>query len=264
MLQFPAWKIVLIVLVCLIGVVFAFPNTFYSRVEQANDAQAEVARGEALTAERQAAIDGWPSFLPSGLINLGLDLRGGAHLLVEVAVEDVYGERTEALWPELRDDLRGIEGIGRVIQQDGPADELRVSIENTDLMPQALEAARALTQPVVSITGVGSFDYIVSSDGDQVVMALSDAEKTATDDRTMQQSLEIIRRRVDESGTREPTIQRQGADRILGAGARDRLRRRAVGADRPDGEAGLSHRGRPDGRPEPARGRAQRHLPVGG
>jgi preprotein translocase subunit SecD len=52
-------------------------------------------------------------------------------------------------------------------------------------------------------------------DGADIVIRLSDAERQATDDRTVQQSLEIIRRRIDEVGTREPTIQRQGADRIL-------------------------------------------------
>ena len=48
-----------------------------------------------------------------------------------------------------------------------------------------------------------------------MIVTLSEAEKLATDDRTMAQSLEIIRRRVDEAGTREPTIQRQGTDRVL-------------------------------------------------
>jgi preprotein translocase subunit SecD len=55
----------------------------------------------------------------------------------------------------------------------------------------------------------------VRADGADIVVQLSEAEKRATDDRTMQQSLEIIRNRVDEAGTREPTIQRQGDDRIL-------------------------------------------------
>jgi preprotein translocase subunit SecD len=53
------------------------------------------------------------------------------------------------------------------------------------------------------------------AEGNDIVVQLSEAEKQATDERTMQQSLEIIRRRVDEAGTREPTIQRQGDDRIL-------------------------------------------------
>ena len=49
----------------------------------------------------------WPNWLPSSLVNLGLDLRGGAHLLAEVKVEDVYESRMEAMWPEIRDALRG-------------------------------------------------------------------------------------------------------------------------------------------------------------
>jgi preprotein translocase subunit SecD len=76
-------------------------------------------------------------------------------------------------------------------------------------------AVRALARPVVSLTGVGASTLDVSGQGDTADRRLSEAERSATDDRTMQQSVEIVRRRVDEAGTREPTIQRQGADRIL-------------------------------------------------
>ena len=63
---------------------------------------------------------------------------------------------------------------------------------------------------------MGAQDIAVSAEGDILVVTLSDTEeRRATDERTMQQSLEIVRRRIDEAGTREPTIQRQGADRIL-------------------------------------------------
>ena len=98
MLQIPAWKRILILGVCLAGLVFAFPNAFYSRVEQHNDALAEIeAMGS--TPERLIAVESWPSFLPSTLVNLGLDLRGGAHLLAEVHVEDVYAGRMDGYWP---------------------------------------------------------------------------------------------------------------------------------------------------------------------
>jgi preprotein translocase subunit SecD len=69
--------------------------------------------------------------------------------------------------------------------------------------------------PVVSLTGVGSASLEARGEGDVLIVSLSEAEKIATDDRTMQQSVEIVRRRVDEAGTREPTIQRQGENRIL-------------------------------------------------
>jgi len=67
----------------------------------------------------------------------------------------------------------------------------------------------------VTLTGVGQTDIEVAGSGDIITVQLSEAERAATDSRTIQQSLEIIRRRVDEVGTREPTIQRQGTDRIL-------------------------------------------------
>ena len=72
-----------------------------------------------------------------------------------------------------------------------------------------------MAKPVFSITGARRREFEARADGDQLVITLTDAQKTALDQRTMQQSLEIIRRRVDEAGTREPSIQRQGADRIL-------------------------------------------------
>ncbi|MEO0385908.1 MAG: protein translocase subunit SecD [Pseudomonadota bacterium] len=216
MLNLSPFKKILIALVCLAGVIFASPNLFYSTVEGANDARAKAEAGAALTLSDEAAIAGWPGFLPSALVNLGLDLRGGAHLLVEVAVEQVYEERLEGLWPEVRNALRDLRAeVGTVRRQGIEDGVLRVSIGTPEGMQAALVAVRQLTQPVVSLTGVASRDFEVRSDGADLLIAISDAEKIATDNRTMEQSLEIIRRRVDETGTREPTIQRQGADRIL-------------------------------------------------
>ena len=216
MLHFPMWKQTLIWLICLAGLAFALPNGFYTTVEQHNDAIAALETGVAETPEIAAARDAWPEFLPSGIVNLGLDLRGGAHVLVEVNVKDVYQDRLDAMWPAVRDVLREQkELIGSVRRQDSGENELRVRIGNAEAMRDALIAVNTLTRPVVSLTGAGARDFEVVVSGDEIVMTLSEAERIATDDRTMLQSLEIIRRRVDEAGTREPTIQRQGADRIL-------------------------------------------------
>ncbi|MGB0797092.1 MAG: protein translocase subunit SecD, partial [Paracoccaceae bacterium] len=102
MLQIDLWKRVLIWAFCALGLLFALPNGFYTRVEAYNDAQKAIDLGG--VAGQEAAS--WPSFLPSSLVNLGLDLRGGAHLLAEVQVDDVYKARMKAIWPELRDILR--------------------------------------------------------------------------------------------------------------------------------------------------------------
>lgn len=215
MLQIPLWKRLVIWALVALGLWFAMPNAFYTTVEGHNDAVAEIeALGE--TPERAVARDAWPGWLPGTLVNLGLDLRGGAHLLAEVKVEDVYASRLDAMWPEVRNALREKRAeIGTIRRQDSAPGELRVRISKPEAMGAALEAVRALAQPVVSLTGVGSNDIEVAGADGEIIVTLSEAEKLATDERTLQQSLEIIRRRVDEVGTREPTIQRQGSDRIL-------------------------------------------------
>lgn len=212
------WKRTLIVLICAWGIIGAIPNLFYGNVERHNDAAAAIeAAGGIVTRDQEADLALWPSFLPSALMNLGLDLRGGAHLLAEVRVEDVYKTRIDALWPEVRDALRDIrDQVGNVREMpSGDPAVLRVLIGNPESMPAALEAVGALNDNIVSLTGVGASTLDITSQGSEIIIQLSEAEKQATDGRTMQQSLEIIRRRIDEVGTREPTIQRQGADRIL-------------------------------------------------
>ncbi|WP_170343886.1 protein translocase subunit SecD [Ruegeria atlantica] len=215
MLQIDTWKRVLIWLVCVTGLLMALPNAFYTRVEQSNDAKAAIELGVD-TPEMQAEAGQWPNWLPSSLVNLGLDLRGGAHLLAEVQVQDVYETRMEAMWPEIRDALRDERStVGTIRRQESAPDEIRVRISQPEGMSRALEVVRGLARQVQTLTGVGATDIEAHADGDTLVVKLSEAEKLASDDRTVRQSLEIIRRRIDEVGTREPTIQRQGADRIL-------------------------------------------------
>ncbi|MGB3146790.1 MAG: protein translocase subunit SecD [Paracoccaceae bacterium] len=216
MMHMALWKRLFIWGLCLAAVVFAAPNFFYARVERHNDAAAKLTAGAAETAELSADLAAWPSYLPSDIVNLGLDLRGGAHLLAEVAVEDVYKSRMDGFWPELRKQLGAERAtIGGIRRVQGPTGELRVTIEKPDGMARAIEVAESLASPVVTLTGIGHNDIEVSSEGRVLILKLSDVEKAATDDRTIQQSLEIVRRRVDAVGTREPTIQRQGENRIL-------------------------------------------------
>ncbi|WP_424986616.1 protein translocase subunit SecD [Microbulbifer sp. S227A] len=215
MLQFELWKKVLIWSVCAVGLWLALPNAFYTRVETHNDALAAIEmQGQSQELDAEAAL--WPNWMPSALVNLGLDLRGGAHLLAEVKVEDVYESRMQAMWPEIRDTLRPERAtIGTIRLQPSDPQEIRVKISQPEGMARALEVVRELARPIQTLTGVGANDIEVRGEGDVLIVTLSEAEKLASDDRTVRQSLEIIRRRIDEVGTREPTIQRQGADRIL-------------------------------------------------
>ena len=205
MLQIALWKRFTIWALCIGGLILAMPNAFYSRVETFNDAKLS-----------NETSDKWPSFLPSSLVNLGLDLRGGAHLLAEVQVSDVYEQRMAALWPDVRDILRAErDKVGTIRLQKGKFDELRIKLSNPTEIGTGIKLLEALAKPVSSVGNIGKFDLDIVSEDDEIIVRLSDAERRATDDRTMQQALEIIRRRIDEVGTREPTIQRQGSDRIL-------------------------------------------------
>jgi len=216
MLQIDLWKRVLIWGTVALGLLLALPNGFYNRVETYNDAAAAVERG-VNPSELQEELALWPDWMPSGLVNLGLDLRGGAHLLAEVQVGDVYKARLEGMWPEVRDLLREErDRLGAIRLQDTENAELRVRmVERPEMAGEAAALVRGLARPVTSLTGAGATDIAVSSMGADVIVRLSEAEQRATDERTVRQALEIIRRRIDETGTREPTIQRQGADRIL-------------------------------------------------
>ncbi|SNS81996.1 protein translocase subunit SecD [Tropicimonas sediminicola] len=228
MLQFPLWKRLLITGVTAVILLMAMPNLFYPRVERHNDALKTIeTSGE--TPELAADVAGWPSWLPSSLVNLGLDLRGGAYLLADVQVADVYADRMDNYWPEVRDALRDErDTVGAIRRIDAPVGELQVRIGNPDGMARALEVVRGLSRPILTLTGAGAQDIEVSGSGDVLTLQLSEAEKRATDDRTLQHSVEIVRRRVDEVGTREPSIQRQGDTRIViqvpGIGSADELK----------------------------------------
>jgi preprotein translocase subunit SecD len=215
MLQIDLWKRLAIIAACVVGVLLALPNAFYTRVEQSNDAIAAIAVSGG-TPELTQQAKQWPGWLPSSLVNLGLDLRGGAHLMAEVKVADVYVARMQSMWPEIRDLLRPERAtIGTIRLQPSPGDELRIRISQPEGMETALKIVRGIARPIQSLTGVGSSDIEVSGSGDIITVRLSEAEKLASDDRTVRQALEIVRRRIDEVGTREPTIMRQGTDRIL-------------------------------------------------
>ena len=122
------WKRILIWGTCALALLIATPNLFYNQVERYNDAVSAQERGEEVSEDDLAA---WPGFLPSFLLNLGLDLRGGAHLLAEVQVSDVYADRVRrAFGPRCGDQLREAArygGRGAAYAFGNDAGELRPS-----------------------------------------------------------------------------------------------------------------------------------------
>ncbi|MCZ6522472.1 MAG: protein translocase subunit SecD, partial [Alphaproteobacteria bacterium] len=192
MLDFPRWKIILVVAICLTGLVFALPNLL----------------------SRDTA-ESLPKWLPNQQINLGLDLQGGSHLLLEVETAAVVRERlldmVQATRSVLRTERIGYTGLG--VQRQSVV----LSVREPEDQARALEILRELATPIQpGMFGGGGRDIEVEG-GDDGSITIRLTEQAIADRKqsAVAQSIESVRRRVDETGTREPTIQRQGEERIL-------------------------------------------------
>ena len=208
MLKFPLWKILLILMPCLWGIYSFSPHFFYSQVEKYNDLKKS---GIAETQQPLLEPQLWYDWAPSDLVNLGLDLRGGAHVLVEVNLEDVYSERIQNFWPEIRKNLRAIRNEVGSFSQEVSAlnDSLIITISKKEGIEKAISFLNK------ELSSKNDILEILRFEDNKIKVSFDEQEKRKIDNQTMDQSLEIIRRRVDEAGTREPTIQKQGSRRIL-------------------------------------------------
>jgi len=190
MLFFTRWKAAAILLFALVACLCTLPNFFTDSM-----------------AKR------WPALAQRHLV-LGLDLQGGSHLLLEVDSNAVRKERLQSLDDDVLRVLRQarIPFTGRAIV--GNAVQVRIT-RPTDL-DNALAKLRELSTPLSGILGAsGQRTLDVSESGGLITLTPSDAAITERIRRAVDQSIQIIERRVNELGTTEPTIQREGIDRIL-------------------------------------------------
>ena len=216
MLNFSRLKVALIFVPCLWAVYASIPHLNYERVERFNDAKLVSQTGNSDSKILEEDLKSWPNWLSSKIVNLGLDLRGGAHLLVEVSLEDVYTERLDSIWTEVRSELRQMrDTVGSFRRIENGVGSLKVQIQNQSNITDAVVSIQKLSKPIASLSSLNAKSFLVTSSDNSLIINLSVEEKKNLDERTMSQSLEIIRRRVDEAGTREPSIQRQGNRRIL-------------------------------------------------
>ena len=192
MLDFPAWKnwsIWLTVFVCFL---LAVPN--------------------ALTPSQLAMI---PDGLPKSQLPLGLDLRGGSHLMLEATATEVEKAKLETLEDTVRGELRVAEG-GAIPVSDLSINRGQLSFVVGDAT--RVDQAVAILNKVTAPLGVGAAREVSVSRGSlpgQVLLRPTAAGISAAVDGAMAQAVEVIRKRIDELGTREPTIVRQGKTRIV-------------------------------------------------
>lgn len=180
---YPRWKVILIVCVLIFGALFTLPN-FMGRDG------------------RVWMQDNLPSWIPNKNINLGLDLQGGSHILLNVDMDSVYADTMDGIAETLRQNLR-TDGL-RVSNISSSRDEVVVTLNDT-LEGEAIRKQIRAIDPTLDIT----------TEGNIVRVTISDSSKNEIVSNTIAQTIEIVRRRVDETGTNEPVIQRQGDSRVL-------------------------------------------------
>jgi preprotein translocase subunit SecD len=191
MLYFSKWKALATLLTALIVCLFAVPNFF-----------------------SDATIKKLPGWAQRHVV-LGLDLQGGSHILLEVDANYVRKEKAEAL----RDDVRRVLRDARVgytgLVVRGLTVEVRIRDESN--FDQALTKLRELSQPLgglLSTSGQRSVD-VVDAGNRLVQLTITQPAITERIRQSVEQSIQIVERRINELGTVEPVVQRQGVDRIL-------------------------------------------------
>jgi preprotein translocase subunit SecD len=191
MLFFSRWKATAILLTALVVCLFAVPNFFPANVFQS-----------------------LPKWAQRHIV-LGLDLQGGSHILLEVDANAVRREKLQSLLDDTRRLLREarIGYTGLVIR----GDSVEVRIREGSDQQAALSKLRELSQPLGGLfnaTGQRTVDVTDGGSG-LIRLTLSQAAMTERIRQAVDQSIQIVERRVNELGTVEPSIQRQGTDRIL-------------------------------------------------
>jgi preprotein translocase subunit SecD len=190
MLFFSRWKVVAILLTAAIVCLFAVPNFF-----------------------SENTIRHWPSWAQRHIV-LGLDLQGGSSLLLEVDVNAVRKDKLQAISDDVLRILRQnrIQFTGRAIK--GNSVEVRITRDSD--IENAVSKLRELSQPVSSVMGsTGQRSVDISESGGLITLTPSEPALLERVRQTVDQSIQIIERRVNELGLVEPIIQRQGASRIL-------------------------------------------------
>ena len=178
MLDFPRWKVWAVSLLCLVGAALAIPSFI---------PEAQVAR--------------WPSFVPSSRINLGLDLAGGSHLLLEGDTSDVAKQRLDQIEDLMRLELRRADPRIEVGDMSTAGGRLSFLVRDPARVDAAVDIARNQTQPV-GLGGQRTFDVTVV-DSTRLVLTPTASGIAEALDNAMSTAREVVYNRVDPEGTKK-------------------------------------------------------------
>ncbi len=184
MLHVERWKIILVLLISILGPLYALPNLLSEE-------------------KREEWAQKLPGILPHRGMSLGLDLQGGSHLQLQADMNAVLSDRMDSTVTAIRSVARTQKTHVASVKQDKQSATLTLDdATQSDALIKALKRELGLGVDVVK-------------GGNTITVALTQTELVAMRRQAIQQSIEIIRRRIDETGTKEPVIQQQGDDRII-------------------------------------------------
>ena len=195
MLHFPRWKLILVFVVTLAGILYSLPNLFPA-----------------------ATLAELPRWLPHKQVNLGLDLQGGAHLLYQLDEKDMIEDQLNGIRGDVRETLRRARIGYSDLNQDVTKRSVSVTIRDPAHVQQAQTELNKLATPLGGnlFGNTSSSDMKVARDGDnRFTLTVTDAGLANRITSAVEASIETIRRRVDALGTTEPSIQREGRNRVL-------------------------------------------------
>ena len=176
MKNYPLWKSFTVIILVLLGIIFSIPSIIYDNNSQ--------------------------NWFLKNKINLGLDLQGGSYLLLEVQLETLYSEELENFSDSVR--LLARENSASINDIKLDKNKIIVTFENTNKLTDIRDSFFNMYRGVS-----------IRLKQNNLVIELDDNYKKNIQESAIKQSLEIVRKRIDESGTKEPLIQRSGKKRIL-------------------------------------------------
>lgn len=184
MIHIARWKIISVIVVCVLALLYSLPN--------------------AVPSSARGVFDSLPSWMPGKTVNLGLDLQGGSYLLLQVEIDEALRARANDLEDSLRNELR--------------AQRLRytrLSAMEWGVRVTASQEADMTTFKSIMRKLDDNLNIVVAENGETIEAQYNDTALKEIRNNVIAQSIEIVRRRIDETGTKEPAIQRQGDDRII-------------------------------------------------
>jgi preprotein translocase subunit SecD len=189
MLDFPRWRIWMLNALIAVSFLLAIPSFV-----------------------PKTTLEQLPSWVPKPSINLGLDLAGGSHILLEADRAQLERDRLESLEDSVRNAMRRAEPKIEIEAVSRSGGKMSFLVSDAG----QIDAARKALEPIIANNASSAREWDIQiTDGNRITLVPAGAGEATALDSAMKSAKDVIDRRINALGTLEPTIIRQGEDRIV-------------------------------------------------